>query len=170
MRTKYVFLLFFVLWASYSIGTPGVCRIQVKVTDQQQKPIDGVFAQLMKTKDSTVVKYSISDAAGVISFDGIKAGSYLIYISQTGFENYFSPSISVDSSHELVTLPDIILQSKALKEVVVQSNVPLIQRYADRTVVNVQQSILTAANNIFDILQRSPGIQVDANDNIKYGW
>jgi len=68
--------------------------------------------------------------------------------------------------HKNVTLPAITLGTKELKEVTVVSKIPVIQRYADKTVINVQQSILTVASSIFDVIQRSPGIQVDQNDNI----
>ncbi|HSY76655.1 MAG TPA: outer membrane beta-barrel protein, partial [Bacteroidia bacterium] len=45
--------------------------------------------------------------------------------------------------------------------------IPVVQRFADKTVVNVQQSILTVASSIFDVIQRSPTVQVDQDDNIK---
>jgi outer membrane receptor protein involved in Fe transport len=141
-------------------------KIDFKVTDQQQKSIDGVFAELLSARDSSLVKYYISQPNGSVEFDGLRGGEYIVYIAETGYENYYSSPILVDSLHISVSLPAIILLTKELKEVTIVSKVPVIQRYADKTVVNVQQSILTVASSIFDVIQRSPGIQVDQNDNI----
>src|SRR6185312_10029974 len=63
-------------------------------------------------------------------------------------------------------IPTIALQSQALKEVVVEGKTPMIQHYADRTVVNVDQSPLNAVGSIYDAIKRSPGIIIDPNENI----
>src|SRR6202021_115473 len=93
-------------------------------------------------------------------------GKYIIYIAQTGFENYYSSPFEIDSAHLQVKLSDVILKTKSLGEVTVVAKTPVIQHFADKTVVNVQESILAAAGSVFDVLQRSPGVMVDQNDNI----
>lgn len=140
--------------------------VELKVADEQQKPQEGVFAQLVKAKDSTMAQYAITDKTGVIDFTNVPNGKYLVYISQTGFENYYTSIFEVDSLHKKVQLPDAALKSKSLAEVTVIAKTPLIQHYADKTVVNVQESILAAAGSVFDVLQRSPGVSIDQNDNI----
>lgn len=156
--------IFFVFLSFSSLAQQG--KIDVTVKDDQQKPVDGAFAQLLNHKDSSLVKYSISGADGKIEFDGLKNGQFIIYIAQTGYENYYSDVITIDSLHKNVSVPDMVLVSKQLKEVTVTAKVPVIQRYADKTVLNVQQSVLAVTSSIFDVLERSPGIQVDQNDNI----
>lgn len=140
--------------------------VSLKVSDQMNKPESGVFVQLMNAKDSTMAKYSVSDENGSVEFTDVAKGKYMAFISQTGFENYFSPSFTVDSTCWKITLPEAILQTKELKEVVVTTKTPAIQHFADRTVVNVQESPLSAAGSAYDVLQRSPGVMIDQNDNI----
>jgi len=141
-------------------------KVDVKVIDQQQKPQDGVFVQLVKAKDSVMAQYTITETTGTAEFTNVAKGQYMIYISQTGFENYFSKAFEVDSNHSQIALPDVVLQSKTLNAVTVVGKTPPIQHFADKTVVNVSESVLAAQGTAFDVIERSPGIRVDQNDNI----
>jgi len=140
--------------------------VSLKVSDQMNKPQEGVFVQLMNAKDSTMAKYSVTDEKGNVEFRDVAKGKYIAFISQTGFENYFSPIFAIDSIHWQITLPEVVLKAKELKEVVVTTKIPTIQHFADKTVVNVQESLLSSAGTAYDVLQRSPGVMIDQNDNI----
>ena len=63
---------------------------------------------------------------------------------------------------------DIILHpvSKQLGEVTVNSKKPFIQKLSDRIVVNVESSIISAGSSAMDVLERSPGVNIDPNDVI----
>jgi len=141
-------------------------KVDLKVSDSTQKPLNGIFVQLMKVKDSSMALYTFTGQDGLAEFTNVKYDRYKIYISQVGYNNYFSAPFSVDSTHNEVSLPEITLQSQSLKEVVVESKTPIIQHYADKTVVNVDQSALSAVGSIYDVLKRSPGIVIDQNENI----
>ena len=54
----------------------------------------------------------------------------------------------------------------AIEEVVVTSKRPLIELKADKMVVNVENSSVTAGNNALEVLQKSPGVVIDNNQNI----
>ena len=51
-----------------------VGTIDLKITDEQQKPLDGIFAQLVKEKDSTMAQFTVSDQAGTIEFSNVTMG------------------------------------------------------------------------------------------------
>jgi hypothetical protein len=140
--------------------------VDVKISDEQQKPLEGIFVQLMNSKDSAMVQYTLSDKNGATEFTNIKQGNYFVYISQTGYQNFFSQSFTIDDFHLTANLEPIVLKTKSLAEVTVVSKVPAIEHYADKTVVNVQNSPLNAMGTVFDVIQRSPGVMVDNNDNI----
>ena len=53
-------------------------KITVKIIDEQQKPIEGATAELLRAKDSALVKVAISNRSGVAEFENIRFGSYLI--------------------------------------------------------------------------------------------
>jgi len=165
MKGLITFLFFSVLVGKSALAqTMGV--VNLKVYDEQQKPIDGAFAQLVKAKDSIMAQYSVTGQNGIVEFTNVSNGNYLVYIYQTGFENYYSAVFTIDSAHQKISLPDAALHTRSLKEVTIVSKTPVIEHYADKTVVNVQESILAAAGSVFDVLQRSPGVMVDQNDNV----
>ena len=54
----------------------------------------------------------------------------------------------------------------ALNTVNITSSKPLIEHKIDRTVMNVENSVLAAGNSAMEILERAPGVSVDKDDNI----
>lgn len=58
------------------------------------------------------------------------------------------------------------LSHKELKTVTISAQKPLIERRADRTIMNIANSTLSAGNNALDILNRAPGVVVDPNGTI----
>ena len=55
---------------------------------------------------------------------------------------------------------------KKLQDVTVTARKPMIEIKADKTIFNVESSINATGSNALELLQKSPGIQVDNNDNI----
>lgn len=53
-----------------------------------------------------------------------------------------------------------------LKEVVIKSKRPLIQMEIDKTVVNVASMISSASSNTLEVLEKTPGVTVNANGDI----
>src|SRR5207344_3671327 len=52
-----------------------------------------------------------------------------------------------------------------LNEIVVRAEKPLFEQQIDRLVVNVQSSITSSGNTILEVLQKSPGIVVNRQNN-----
>jgi ferric enterobactin receptor len=129
--------------------------------------IDYATVTLHRAKDSTVVKAEFSDDKGQFVFEQTAGGQYLVSAAQVGFERQWSGPFAV--SGEKVALPALTLAASAttqLKEVKVVGTRPQFERLADRTVVNVENSPLSAGNTSLDVLRRSPGVTVDGNDNL----
>ena len=72
------------------------------------------------------------------------------------------------SCHKSNTPVAILLaqRSSEMKEVVVEGKKPFIQKLTDRIVVNVDNSIISAGSSAMDVLERSPGVNIDQNDVI----
>ncbi|GAB3825352.1 TonB-dependent receptor [Hymenobacter jeollabukensis] len=129
--------------------------------------IDYATVTLHRAKDSTVVKTEFSDDKGLFAFEQAPAGQYLVSASQVGFERQWSRPFDVGG--EKVAVPALTLAASAatqLKEVKVTGTRPQFERLADRTVVNVENSPLSAGNTSLDVLRRSPGVTVDGSDNL----
>ena len=124
---------------------------------------------LHRAADSVVVKTEFSDEQGLFRLEA-PGGSYRVSVAQVGFGRYWSPVFALAAPG--LTLPGIRLsasQATALQEVTVTARRPQFEHRADRTVVNVADSPLSAGATTLDVLGRSPGVTVDANNNLSLG-
>ncbi len=130
--------------------------------------LENATVQLLKSKDSSLVKAAITDKGGLAEFENIGFGTYLLKVSMVNFVSKFSPSFNLSPEQTSLQLDKISLVrvSSEMKEVIVEARKPFIQKLTDRIVVNVDNSIVNAGSSAFDVLERSPGVQIDPNDNI----
>lgn len=142
-------------------------RISGRVQSSQGNAIENATVLLLRAADSALVKTAVTDAQGSFDWNDIAEGTYQLRISAVGHDTYTSASIAITANGH-TNLPTIILQhqSVALGAVSVTARKPFIQRLTDRIVVNVENSIVSAGSSAMDVLERSPGVNVDANDNI----
>ncbi|MEO6547012.1 MAG: TonB-dependent receptor [Ferruginibacter sp.] len=137
------------------------------ITDASQKALAATTVSLLKVKDSNLVKAVISDADGKFEIPIAKAGTYLVSYSLVGFEKKYSAVFSVNDG-QAVVLETVALSPAVskLQAVTITSKKPMIEVKADKTIFNVEASINATGSNALELLQKSPGIQVDNNDNI----
>ena len=142
-------------------------KISGKVTDNNSKPLQSVTVSLLQAKDSSLVKAAVTGADGGFEFTTKKVDSFLISYSLVGFETKYAPSFFLKAG-ENVTVPStsLLSVSNKLSAVTVVSKKPMIEIRADKTVFNVEASINATGSNALELLQKSPGMQVDNNDNI----
>ncbi|HEX4958969.1 MAG TPA: TonB-dependent receptor, partial [Lacibacter sp.] len=161
-------ILFSVLFTSVQAQTAQRGKITLKVINSQQQPLENATAELVRAKDSVLVKTAISDKAGMAEFENIPFGTYLIRVSSTNYSKQYSAALTLSADQSSVTVADMVLQPAAvqLKEIEVSGRKPFIQKLSDRIVVNVDNSVINAGSSALDVLERSPGILVDPNDNI----
>lgn len=158
-----ILLLFFCHYKTQA--QDAVSRIDVQFYDDQNKPVNGLFVQLMQAKDSSLAFSVFTGANGVADFSNVKPGRYFIYVMQFQYENYTSP-IFIKKKEEALKLPAVTLKTKALKEVTVTAQVPFIEKQPDMTIVNVDKSPMNSGGSTMDVLEKSPGVVIDQNDNI----
>lgn len=157
-----IFLLF-----TIKITASAQSTLTGKIVDEQNKPMEFATTMLVRASDSVLVKGAISDSAGIYILPEIEAGNYLLSASMIGYEKAWSGLITVAASGTK-NLPQLQLKElvQQLKTVTVEGQKPLIQQHADRMVVNVEGSILSAGNTALEILEKSPGVAVDQDGNI----
>ncbi len=145
----------------------GQTKITGSVSDIKNQPLSGVNILLLKTTDSSLVKGSATAKDGSFSFENVKAGNYLVMVSNVGFLTTHLPGINITSTQTRLDLKAIQLQEEAieLQQVNVQSRRPLLEQKIDRLVVNVKNSITAAGSTALDVLERSPGIIVNRQAN-----
>ena len=133
-----------------------------------QKVIDAASVSLLKAKDSALVKVAVTDKDGNFSFENIKEGSYLVLATSIGHTKTYSLTINItaDALTANAGVLQLVPTQKDLKEVLVTSKKPLIERKLDRTIVNVDASITNTGSTALEVLEKSPGISVDKDGNI----
>ncbi len=136
-----------------------------KVTDESSAPVSFVSVLLIHASDSSLVKSAISGEQGEFDFDAIDSGTYRVLISAVGFKKMYSPEFTVENAtYQLGTLA--LQADNTLDEMEIVAQKPFIERKFDKTIVNVENSIVAAGNNALEVLKRSPGVMVDKDGNI----
>lgn len=143
-------------------------KITATILNNQQQPVENATVELRKAKDSSLVKIAVTDKTGLAEFENIRFGDYLIKTSIVNFKTQYSTVFSLSASQNMVQVPSLSLQPGAteLATVTVNSRKPFIQKLSDRIVVNVENSIVSAGSTAMEVLERSPGVNIDQNDNI----
>jgi hypothetical protein len=138
------------------------------VADSKNQPLEAASVSLLRSADSSLVKMELTDAVGRYEFSNIKPGAYRVAVSMLGFEKTIGVEVAALTPGETYAQPPIQLaeSSAALQEVTVAAKKPFVEKRADRLIVNVESSIAAAGSNTLEVLERSPGVVVDQNDNI----
>ncbi len=142
-------------------------KITVTITNQQQAPVENATVELRSAKDSSLVKTSLTDKAGLAEFDKVRFGEYFIAVSMVNYRSQNS-SFHLNENQPILQLPKISLAAggNELTAVTVTGRKPFIQKLSDRIVVNVENSIVSSGSSAMDVMERSPGITIDQNDVI----
>jgi iron complex outermembrane recepter protein len=141
--------------------------ISGSVTDAGGKALPAVTVSLLYAKDSSLIKADVTNSEGKYEFTTTITGNILLSFSSAALETKYTAVYAVEAG-QVVQIPVVALapSSKKLDAVVVVSKKPMIEVKADKTVFNVEASINASGSNALELLQKSPGVQVDNNDNI----
>lgn len=146
----------------------GKGKAAITILNGQKEPVEGATVELLRSRDSALVKTAITDKDGAAWMEGILPASYFFRISAVGYGTAYSQSVDVKEG-ETATAPSLSLKAKSDNEmqgVTVSARKPFIQRLNDRLIVNVENSVVNAGSAAIDVLERSPGVTLDQNDNI----
>ncbi|MBA2249630.1 MAG: TonB-dependent receptor [Chitinophagaceae bacterium] len=163
---RILIIIFFVNSANSSFAQ-NAGRTTGKITDNNGKGLSVATVTLLRAKDSSLSKSAISGTNGLYEMASVKPGAYFITATSVGHKKSASPVFNIVVG-ETVTVPDVVLSqsSVSLKEVSVETKKPMIEVMADKTIFNVESSINATGSNAFELLQKSPGVSIDKDDNI----
>jgi hypothetical protein len=155
------FLFLLISFNAYSQSS-----IQGRIKDTYDYGVAFANVLLLKNSDSTLVKGAVTDEDGYYSLSAIEKGDYIIESYMVGFSRAYSPAIHLDNDTEL-TLEPLTLAEDVMKleEVVVKADKPLYEMEMGKMVINVQSSITAAGQSAIDVLERSPGVFVNRQEN-----
>jgi len=156
------FLLLAFNRASAQTGT-----VQGTIKDAGGKPVQYANVLLLKSFDSSLVKGMISDSLGKYSFENIEKGKYYITASFTGMKQAFTEIFEISSDKNEIDQGILYFMNNdlQLKEVTVAVKKPMFEQKIDRMIINVKNSITNAGGTALDVLEKSPGVTVNRQDN-----
>ncbi len=142
-------------------------KIIGSVVDNANKPLQSVTISLLNASDSSLVKMSLSNAEGKFEITTNHTGKLLVSYFQVGFKNTYS-EVFIINKEDIFTVKPMVLKAadNQLQGVTVTSKKPMIEVRADKTIFNVEASINATGSNAYELLQKSPGVTIDNNDNI----
>ncbi len=169
MKQKLLLIAGVILLSAFNLKAQSTAKITGKINDASGNGLARVTVSLFRASDSSLVKAEVTNALGIYEIEQLKADRYFIAATYTGFQKGNTPVFTVKDG-ENFTLEALSLQpgNAQLQAVTVKSSYkkPLIEVKADKTVFNVESSINATGSNAMELLQKSPGVVVDKDDNI----
>ncbi|GAB2576409.1 TonB-dependent receptor domain-containing protein [Spirosoma areae] len=142
-------------------------RLIGKVNDEQGKPVPYANVLVINAGDSALVKGGVASSDGLFAIERLRPGHYRVAVTGVGYQKSYSPPFILttgNGTHQLLPLT-ATANAKQLNEVQVMTQKPLFEQQIDRLIINVQSSISSAGSTVLDMLERSPGVMVDRQNN-----
>ena len=167
------FVLFILLPVLLSI-LPGNAFSQAKmklsgmVSDSSSKPLALVTVRIFKKNNTAPLQTTLSKENGSYQFNKPDTGIYILSFTHTGFaEKRINIIVALQPGDMQVDAVQLSRAAGILKEVVVNSQRPLVEQSDDKIVFNVEDDPTSKTETAIDILRKTPFVTVDGEDNIK---
>lgn len=161
-------LIILALWLC-SIPVFSQSSINGTIVNERNEVVPYATMFLKQQSDSSLIKGEVSDENGLFEFLDLKPGAYFIQINYLGYSNWTKEIIIAadqETKLDLGTIQLIPLSSE-LQTVTVVAEKPFIEKQADKTVVNIENSIIQTGSSLMEVLEKLPGVQVDQDGNIR---
>lgn len=136
-----------------------------RVTDRlSAEPLPFANAVLYTTSDSLFVCGNTTDLEGRFVIKDVKAGTYLLRITTVGYQG-LEQELTVTESHDLGTLK--LTQGTMLSEVQISATRPIFTTDGEKNIYNTSDDPSIQSGSAMDAMQNAPGIEVDAEGNIR---
>jgi hypothetical protein len=165
--TQIFVTLFFFFFGLSNLAAKEVAQINGQVKNQKGENIPFVNVALIEAESGSLLTGSVTDEEGIFKIESVRSGKVQLVVSSIGFETFKSdvfeikPGVSKDFG-----VLSINEEIGNLNEVTVKANRPEIIIEADKTIINVEGTVMAEGNTALDVIARSPGVYVDQNDNI----
>jgi iron complex outermembrane recepter protein len=168
MRKVIVLLALFLSMAMFVQAQTKNGKINGSIKDGPQKNLQSATITLLKAKDSSSVKFTVTNKDGVYEFADISEGKYMVSVTLVGYDKSFSTPFEITAANPEIKLETITLTEtvKGIGGVTVTAKKPFIETKIDKTVVNVEASPTSAGSTALEVLEKSPGVTVDNDGNI----
>lgn len=160
-NSLFIILLFQLIF----IQIHGQGTVLGSLNDDSNQPLEFANVLLLNAQDSTLYRGFISDHEGKYSFENVANGQYFIQASLIGSGEASSDIFYIENN--TINVPLLVLTAGVeLEDIVVTAKKPFIEMKADKVLVNVANSSVSAGNTALEVLQKSPGVVLDNNQSI----
>lgn len=165
---KKLFTLILIAVASLAQAQTKSGKIIGSLKNADGKAVEAATVSLMDAVKKSLVKVSITNKEGSFEFERIPEGKFFLAIAAAGYSEVKSDVLEITVDKKAIDAGAFTAQpvSKDLGNVEVVSKRPLIENKIDKTVVNVDASPSNTGLSALEVLEKSPGIVIDNNDNI----
>ncbi|HVU94234.1 MAG TPA: TonB-dependent receptor [Puia sp.] len=137
-------------------------RLTGAVRNKEGQPLEAATVLVHRQKDSSVIRSAVTGHTGSFTLDRIPANNYFLSITSVGYANYTSDPIHLDSAGSKQLTVVLAPAATNLEAVSVITKKPFVEWKLDRMIVNVGSSpFFTPGMSALEVLERSPGIEVD---------
>lgn len=162
-------ILAILLCFSQSIIAQSPSRVTIKgvATDTFENQLAYATVMLLNPEDSTLANFTRSDDKGYFSFKNIKNRPYIFKITYIGYIP-FQLHLPV-SDNETNDLGNLLIKpiSNELMEVVIRTAKAPLRIHGDTIEYDATTFKVPPGSTVEDLLRRLPGIELDADGNIK---
>ncbi|CAN5594776.1 outer membrane beta-barrel family protein [soil metagenome] len=131
------------------------------------KVIEFANVALYETGSQKPTDGTVTDEKGSFKLKNIKNGRYRVTVTFIGFNTITFDSLEITDKNSGVELGKIALEAgKALSEVNVEEEKPLIETRIDKLIYNADKDITSKGGNATDVLRKVPMVTVDLDGNV----
>lgn len=144
-------------------------RITIKGTakDTLENELAYATVMLLNPKDTTLVNFTRSDEKGNFSFKNVKNSPYLLKISYIGYLPYQQHlPVSEQEVNDLGIIRNKPISNELMEVVIKTAKAPL-RIHGDTIEYDATTFKVPPGSTVEDLLRRLPGIELDAEGNIK---
>ena len=162
---RILYLVLFVMGSLYQLNAQRG-SVELFVYDSRQSPLVNATVELLNAADSALVKAAVADTKGLVVLENIIFGKYFLRVTETSHVPFYSNVFDLINNQLRLPAVQMTATAREMGGVTVTTRKPFIQKLSDRIVVNVENSILSSGASAFEVLERSPGVNIDPNDLI----
>ncbi|MCU0353319.1 MAG: TonB-dependent receptor family protein [Cytophagales bacterium] len=162
LKIRLATALIFLVQAALS---QNVGKLSGSVRSKKSEAIVGATVTVTKARNGALIKAALTDEEGKFEFESIGYDSCKVSVSFVGMAPYTSDVFVLNAQNAVIALQPITLAEAAntLAEVNVTAQKPFVQQKIDRVTINPDALIGNAGTTSLEVLEKAPGVMVDAN-------
>ncbi len=152
---------------------PGYVFSQTKMklsgtVSDSSKSLALVTVRIFSKNNTAPLQTTLSKENGSFQFNKPDTGNYILSFTHTGFvAKQINITVASQAGDMQIDPVQLLRATGTLKEVLVNSQRPMVEQSDDKIVFNVEDDPTNKTETAIDILRKTPFITVDGEDNIK---